>query len=449
MFISFWLFISALAARGQVSELWSRGLTNTSVWCEQLLGPCDIPETNYFVTRLEVDPIGNSFLGGYLSRGWAMYSPFVAKFDSNGELAWLRDLLSSDETDRFGIPLAGVEGIVVNERGDVFATARFRADSVDGPITVLLSKISGANGDLIWEKPVASSFSNTSSCSGIRSDSRGNIALLAMERVMDRRGRSKTSLAVSKITSAGRTLWKCVVPASGFLLPEHGIRDSLAISRTDAVVVAGARSADAVAARIDARGRLDWWTTRSRASHPLHYYATAMVGVNESFCVSGSDGATVFHRSGRPVRSESEFGGLLVGKFNDGGYLLANGAAFQKLSAAGRVQYRVPGGGNPLFHLIGAATDPEGFVAAGAATGQTLLEGNVPTVALCFVRFDRKGNLVWRYFDRSKLVDTSYPQSLSPNGLRRQSDGSYVVSFHSLGTFSRKTGVSVVAIRVE
>jgi hypothetical protein len=107
-----------------------------------------------------VDAAGNVTIFPNLGNATSFVQSFVAKFNSNGTLQWVKELNSSSTKDT----LVETTGLTTDANGDVYVTGSFARTvlfSASTPITLtsantggsaFIAKLSGTTGDAVWAK---------------------------------------------------------------------------------------------------------------------------------------------------------------------------------------------------------------------------------------------------------------------------------------------------------
>ncbi|MCT7956041.1 SBBP repeat-containing protein [Laspinema palackyanum] len=130
-------------------------------------------ETNYTAfssTKVALDPFGAVYLTGYSmnSHGDRSFSgPWLAKYNSNGEQEWFKPL------EMEGLERA--EGLVIDPAGNISLTGTTRADLVQGNSRNIWVAQYNTNGEQLWIEQLGSSEFDT--VLGIAVDGGGNLYL--------------------------------------------------------------------------------------------------------------------------------------------------------------------------------------------------------------------------------------------------------------------------------
>jgi len=368
----------------------------------------------------------------------------VAKFSPSGVKHWEYRIATNDTP--YGLRqeiteiYKGTESIATDSHGDIYFTTRMWRTNQANPGTTLLVKLSGATGQELWRASEAHAVANGESCSAVAVGADNNVFFTGLIWDANRAGVFHSRIFVSKLSPNGKNVWRTLLPKSGYGLPAAGLGSSLATMKSGDVAVVGFRNGAGYASRLDAHGRLMWWSDDFRGDKQPNPYSSVLVGINESICATSKSGATVYSRRGRAIGTDAVFAGDASGRFRDGSYLLRYGTAFEKLAPNGRVRWRIMGGTYPIIHSLGGIPETSGgFITTGLISN--------PPASLGFVQFDSHANEVWQGHIAGYPAYSEYNRDV--NFFLRAPDGTFRLVLNAGYQYALRQGISVLAFAIE
>jgi hypothetical protein len=315
--------ISNCALKAQVQELWTTGITNTSV-----LDPSPPPDaslTNYVFTEGTVDQSGNTIVAGIAHVNVALDSEtrsnfsavLVEKVDSSGKLAW--------ENFRAEESVGLIDSLETDLAGNIFFIA-----SLD-PVkrTAALIKLS-PNGRRLWQfiqndeaLPLSYHFAT------VKPDNAGNAYFLILRITVDN---PATDLVLAKVSPRGERVWSQILPWDVKPFDANGLSKSLSMCPDGNVAVAAGNTIW----KLDPMGRILWTTQKG--------YPSILVSPKGTICATSLGQAyAVFSREGRMLEGGTGLSGLAMdiqGVSPQSNFLLAYYGVIEELSAIGRERWR-------------------------------------------------------------------------------------------------------------
>lgn len=336
-------FLLKLSPSGK--PLWIQTLGGSLV--DRGYGVATDKDGNVYVTGHHQSIDGKAAHTGMSNKG--DYDLFLAKYNPEGELLWLKSEGSSGYDYSHGVNVDAAGNVVIS--GSIFSDIKYGDTELKGHRMIFCAKYK-PNGDLIWVKGTEDKLSG--SAHGISTDAANNIYLGGLIHGTGKFGNislsSKTPHAmVAKLTSEGEVLWVNSEPASGNACYHEITADSQGRIWTAGMfkgeltlgsekhASTSLKDYDGVLAHYDTHGKLQW-------SKQIHSAATDYgLGVTTddqgTAYFSGSYGSpATFCGQSLETQGSSD---ILIAAFNPKGELLAQYlAGGSKADSAYTVTYK-------------------------------------------------------------------------------------------------------------
>ncbi|MGK7915749.1 MAG: SBBP repeat-containing protein, partial [Prochloraceae cyanobacterium] len=352
------------------------------MWIKQLGTPEDDfsqgvavdSNSNVFIAGSTEGSLGDTNLGS--SDTW------IAKYDSQGNLLWNRQLGTPD-LDRF-------QGLATDLNGDVYLSGS-TLRTIEGTFTIdsdaWVAKYD-SQGNLLWNQQLASSGSE--SPTGVATDSEGNLYISGSTRGTPGEGGSSAWLI--KYDSQGNLLSNQQLEASG-----SEVSAGIAIDNSGNLYLSGVTDStsggsdsDAWIAKYNADGNLLW--DRQLGSSEYDYSQAVATDSNGNVYLSGGTNGAI-----------------------EGGNAGLNDAWVAKYDPEGNLLWTKQIGtvGNDSAEAV--TTDLEGNVYISGLTNGTIGEVNAGDSDAWVAKYDPDGNLLWTEQFGSPERDDSLGVALDSN----------------------------------
>jgi hypothetical protein len=378
----------------QLQELWTTGLTNTSV-----LDPSPPPDaslTNYVFTEGTVDRSGNTIVAGIAYVNLALdpetrsnYSAvLVEKISSRGEPLW-----------QYFDPEALVEALETDLAGNIFFIAGQTVTR-----TAALVKLS-PDGRKLWQVTQDEEGQILRRTATVNIDYAGNTYFFVFRTPPSGSNSPAIDLVLSKIDPRGGKLWSQTLQWDGKVFDNNALSKALVVFADGGVAAAAGNTIW----KFDRSGRIEWTTDKG--------YPSILANPKGTICATWFGQAyAVFSREGKLLESGTGLSGQGLDVqcvSRQGNFLLANYGVIEELSANGRERWH-----NiiRLWSSPGAVPEKDG--------GWLVVAGDP---AMNLIRLDKGGTEISRtpipgYFDTSPVPANWYirqPIHKAPDGTIR------------------------------